>query len=149
MKFVQWMKKFWDQDTDTVLYQLICIFTLPALALMGWYVWATLHIIPEEIAGCVMLRATGLYCPGCGGTRSVVALLRGNLVQSVLYHPAVIYGVVLFLLYFISQTLMRLSKGKVKGLSMKPIYLYILLGIILVNFIIRNVLLLAFGIRTL
>ncbi|MBQ9121894.1 MAG: DUF2752 domain-containing protein [Lachnospiraceae bacterium] len=96
-----------------------------------------------------MLRATGLYCPGCGGTRSVVALLRGNLVQSVLYHPAVIYGVVLFLVYFISQTLMRLSKGKVKGLSMKPIYLYILLGIILVNFIIRNVLLLAFGIRTL
>ncbi len=149
MKLVKWMKDFWNQDTDTVLYRLICIFTIPALALMGWYVWATIHIIPEEIAGCVMLRVSGLYCPGCGGTRAVVSLLRGNLIQSVMYHPAVLYGVVLFLVYFISQTLMRLTKGKVKGLSMKPCYLYILLGIIAVNFIVRNVLVLAFGIRTL
>ena len=149
MKFKKWLKEFWDQDTDTVLYRLICIFTIPALALMGWYVWATLNIIPEEIAGCVMLRATGFYCPGCGGTRSVVALLRGNLIQSVLYHPAVLYGVVLFLAYFVSQTLMRLTKGRVKGLPMKPYYLYILLGIIAVNFIVRNVLLVFWGIATL
>lgn len=149
MKFKNWIKEFWNQDTDTILYRLICIFTLPAILLLWWYVWATIHIIPEQIAGCVMLRVSGLYCPGCGGTRAVVAMLKGDFVHSVLYHPAVLYGTTLFLVYFVSQTLMRITKGKVKGLSMKPLYLYILLAIIGVNFIVRNVLLLAFGIRTL
>lgn len=149
MKIKQWLKKFWNQDTDTVLYGLICVFVPPSLVLMGCYMWATEHIIPKQLAGCAMLKATGLYCPGCGGTRSVGALLRGDIIGSITYHPAVICGVILFLVYFISQTLMRLTKGKIKGVSMKPIYLYILLAIILVNFIVRNVLLLAFGISTL
>lgn len=28
---------------------------------------------------CVFHRLTGLYCPGCGNTRAVLALLRGDL----------------------------------------------------------------------
>ena len=135
MKFKERWNRFWNRDTDQVLYSVICILAVPALLMAGWYLWMTAYVIPKQIQGCMMLRVTGLYCPGCGGT--------------VAYHPAVLYGVVLFVVYFGSQTLMRLTKGKVKGLAMKPLYLYILLGIICVNFIIRNVLLLAFGIATL
>lgn len=144
----KWMK-FWNQDTDSVLYGLICMFAIPALLMAGWYLWMTAYVIPKEIQGCMMLRVTGLYCPGCGGTRAVMALLRGDIIGSLMYHPAVLYGVVLFLVFFVSQTLMRLTKGKVKGVSMKPWQLYLLLAIIGVNFIVRNVLLLAFGIATL
>lgn len=149
MKMIRWIKNFWNQDTDTVLYGLICIFAVPALLLGAGYVWATAHIIPEAVAGCMFLRATGLYCPGCGGTRAVMALLRGDILLSAKYHPAVIYGVVLFVVYFVSQTLMRLTKGRIKGLSMRPAYLYILLAIIVINFMVRNALFLFWGIATL
>lgn len=149
MKLKKWLKEFWNQDTDTVLYTLICVLTPPAILLMGWYVWMTEHVLPEEMAGCMMLRVTGIYCPGCGGTRAVRALLHGNIAQSVLYHPAVLCGVLLFVVYFVSQTLMRLTKGKVRGITMKPWYLYGLLVIICVNFIVRNMLLTVFGIATL
>ena len=149
MKFKERWNRFWNRDTDQVLYSVICILVVPALLMAGWYLWMTAYVIPKQIQGCMMLRVTGLYCPGCGGTRAVFALLSGDVIKSVAYHPAVLYGAVLFVVYFGSQTLMRLTKGKVKGLAMKPLYLYILLGIICVNFIIRNVLLLAFGIATL
>ena len=149
MKLKDRWNRFWNQDTDAVLYGLICILMPPALLLAGWYLWMTAYVIPEEIKGCMMLRVTGIYCPGCGGTRAVMALLRGDIWGSVTYHPAVLYGVLLLLTFFVSQTLMRLTKGKIKGISMKPWYLYFLLGIIGVNFIVRNVLLLACGIATL
>lgn len=149
MKFTERWNRFWNRDTDQVLYSLICILAVPALLMAGWYLWMTAYVIPTEIQGCMMLRVTGFYCPGCGGTRAVFALLSGDVVKSLMYHPAVLYGAVLFVWYFGSQTLMRLTKGKVRGLTMKPLYLYILLGIICVNFIVRNVLLLAFGIATL
>jgi Protein of unknown function (DUF2752) len=36
---------------------------------------------------CWFRRATGLPCPGCGLSRSVVALARGDLAASLAFHP--------------------------------------------------------------
>ena len=43
---------------------------------------------------CFFYRMTGIPCPGCGLTRSVLALLHGHLRESLLLHPL---GPVLFL----------------------------------------------------
>ena len=40
---------------------------------------------------CPFHFLTGLYCPGCGGTRAVMALLTGNWKASLYYHPFVLY----------------------------------------------------------
>ena len=32
-----------------------------------------------------------LYCPGCGGTRAVMALLHGNLFQAIKYNALVVF----------------------------------------------------------
>lgn len=141
--------KFWEQDTDTILYTIMCIITIPAILFCIWYLWFAKVAIPEDVKGCVFQNALGLYCPGCGGTRSFWALFRGDILTAICYHPAAIYGVGLYLFYFISQTLMRISKGKLWGLKFKPIYLFIMLGLIILNFIVRNVLLIFFDIQTL
>jgi hypothetical protein len=35
---------------------------------------------------CVLLRLTGLYCPGCGALRATHALLHGHLLQALDYN---------------------------------------------------------------
>ena len=48
----------------------------------------------EEFLSCPFHVITGLYCPGCGGSRAVVALLTGHPAVSFLYHPLVPFGAV-------------------------------------------------------
>jgi hypothetical protein len=63
--------------------------TAGAIALTGLASAAALP--PSLLQGgpvlCPFRFLTGLPCPGCGMTRSVVALLHGDLAASVFYHP--------------------------------------------------------------
>lgn len=131
------------QDTDTMLYILMCIFTLP-LILLGAVFLRLSERLPEDFEGCVFRAAFGLYCPGCGGTRAVWALCRGDLLTALYYHFPAVYGVALYVVYFVSQTLMRISRGRIRGMRFRPVYLYIMLGMIVVNFIAKNVMLVGF-----
>lgn len=95
---------------------------------------------------CIVYTITGLYCPGCGGTRAVNALLHGHFLQSLWYHPLVLYTVVIFGIFMISQTLERLKIGNIKGLKFREWHLYAALIIMVLNWIGKNVLLYAFHI---
>lgn len=44
-----------------------------------------------------------LYCFGCGGTRAIKALLNFQLVDAFMCNPLVIYGILLFLYYYIGS----------------------------------------------
>lgn len=91
---------------------------------------------------CAFHAATGYYCPGCGGTRAVYALLHGHLFRSVLYHPFVPYVVLLGGYFMLSQTIERLSHHRLAvALHFRPVYLWAGLGIIVVNFFLKNTLL--------
>ena len=107
-------------------------------------------LFPERFAmlrfPCVFHEITGLYCPGCGGTRAVKALLGGHIITSFVYNPIVLYGAVMYIGFMGSQLLERLTKGKVKGLKYRHLYLWIALVIVVVNCLVRNVLLIKCGI---
>lgn len=88
---------------------------------------------------CMLHLLTGYYCPGCGGTRAVYALLRGEVWRSFCYHPFVPYVAVVGSWFMVSQTIERLSGGRIKiGLHFREIYMWIALGIIAVNFLVKN-----------
>lgn len=107
----------------------------------GW-----LEIVPP----CAFHKITGLYCPGCGGTRAVFALCRGEIVRSIKFHPLVLYSVVCGGWFMISQSIQRISHNKIKiGMHFRDIYLWIALAIVIVNFIFKNMLLLIWGIKLL
>ncbi len=104
-----------------------------------------LHLI-ERVPPCAFHVVTGLYCPGCGGTRAVFALLRGKILRSVYFHPVVLYTAAVGGWFMISQTIERLSRGKLKiGLNFRTVYLWIALILIVANFVIKNAVLLAAG----
>lgn len=91
---------------------------------------------------CAFHTFTGLYCPGCGGTRAVTFLLHGDSIRSLIYHPFVIYGGVLCLWFMVSQTIERLSAHRIAiGMKYRDIYLWAAMILVLLNFVVKNVLL--------
>ena len=96
------------------------------------------------IERCAFLSVFGFYCPGCGGSRSLNALLELKLIKSFIYYPPILITSLL-LLYTDYRILVSLIKKeeRIQKISYK-IFLIIPISIIL-QFIVKNVLLL-FGI---
>ncbi|SEI75287.1 Protein of unknown function [Lachnospiraceae bacterium A10] len=95
-----------------------------------------LHMI---LRPCPFHQVTGFYCPGCGGTRSVIALLHGHILQSLIYHPIVLYVVVMFLYAMLKTAYSRITKNPAKRYHFRPAYAYIALIILGINFLIKNI----------
>lgn len=95
---------------------------------------------------CMFNVITGYYCPGCGGTRAFKALLGGHLIKSFTYNPIVLYGMGLYVWFMGSHILERVTKGKIKGLKYRHIYLWLMFVILILNFCVRNHLLFHYGI---
>ena len=97
---------------------------------------------------CVLHEYFDLYCPGCGGTRACISLLHGHILQSLWYHPLVPYSAAIYGTFMLSHAAARLTRFRYfHGLRFRNWYLYTAIGIVGVNWILKNVLLLCLGIR--
>lgn len=104
--------------------------------------------LTEIVPGyCVLLEYTGYYCAGCGGTRSVMALFQGDFISCFKYHPGVFYMAGLYLAVIVSHTLNIITGNKVKAMRVRPIYFYILIAVILVQWILKDVLIWLYNIH--
>lgn len=95
---------------------------------------------------CLFHSLTGLYCPGCGGTRAVRSLLRGDLRMSFQYHPLVLYAVFVLI---VELVLRMASKGKNNLRDIrKRERLLIIAGVVIVvvNWIFKNYMLIVQGV---
>lgn len=98
---------------------------------------------------CIFQAVTGLYCPGCGGTRAVKYLLTGQIAKSLQYHPLVLYTAVIVTLEAVSAVIAKKTGRSEYYLGHEKVFIYLGVGIILVNWIVKNYLLLAKGINLL
>ena len=124
----------------------------------GWIVIALITVlvmivkingigILHKMPPCAFNKVTGLYCPGCGGTRATIALFRGQIIRSFRFHPFVLYGFVVGGWFMISQTIQRISKDRIKiGMHFRAVYLWIALAIVLINWLVKNAFILIGGI---
>ena len=74
------------------------------------------------------------------------ALLHGNLRMSFQYHPLILYAVLVLTVELISFTLSRALKNPRWYLGHETLFVYIAAGIVVVNWIYKNVMLVFFGI---
>lgn len=98
---------------------------------------------------CMFHSLTGLYCPGCGGTRAVRSLLRGDLRMSFQYHPLVLYTVFFFLMEIILRTASKKWKRPLDHGKRDRIIILTGAAIVAVNWIFKNYMLVVKGVNLL
>ena len=110
-----------------------------------------LFVIASNIAmeldiKCNLVEMAHLYCPGCGGTRAVYALLRLDILSTIRYNVAVPFGVFVYAYYDIGAIVALVRKNSEYWKNQKFILIYIFIGVLLLNFILRNILVWCFGV---
>ena len=85
--------------------------------------------------GCPIRWFTGVPCPGCGMTRSLIALLHLDLKKSFYYHPLTIVAIP-FLVYVIIGKKPLFNNKKVQDIA-----IYTFISIMLFVWILRLILL--------
>ncbi len=115
---------------------------LQALQELPWKRWLTLVFHMP----CLFHLLTGLYCPGCGGTRAVKYLLTGHPVLSLQYHPLVLYGVTIVVLELISAVIAARTGRRRWYLGHETLFINIAVIILIVNWIFKNYMLVVRGI---
>lgn len=83
-------------------------------------VWLQNHLL-----ACPFKLLTGYDCPGCGFQRSVIALLQGNLSQSLHYYPATIPLLIAVVFTITGKRLHNDKKGYIKNA------LYVFTGLVI------------------
>ena len=89
---------------------------------------------------CIFHKITGFYCPGCGATRCLLSLFRGNIVESYNYNRLFFGLIPFFVFYIIYSIYLYIFKRKDKLLVKIPNLVYIILLVITIAFgILRNI----------
>ncbi|MBT9776273.1 DUF2752 domain-containing protein [Clostridium sp. MCC353] len=95
---------------------------------------------------CLFHLITGLYCPGCGGTRAALYLFQGKVLKSAWYHPLVVYMAVIGSLEFITFVISKVRKKPQLYLGHLVTFTNIGVVIVILNMIVKNYMLLFMGI---
>lgn len=105
------------------------------------YLWLRFPI-KLAVTPCYMHDLLHLYCFGCGGTRAVRAFLNLDFIESFLSNPLVLYGVGIFLYYYIGEWLRYFSHPWKKHFRYRKWLVTLSMVMLLGVFTVRNVLLL-------
>lgn len=66
--------------------------------------------LEQHLMSCPVKSQFGIDCPGCGSQRALIALLRGDIVQSLHYHIALI-PFILTLIALVAQLILNKPTG--------------------------------------
>ncbi len=87
---------------------------------------------------CYIKKATGIICPSCGMTRSVINLLKLNFVEAFLYHPIIVilfFYIVVVDLFYLVDTIKHNNKKRL--IYRIDVSVYVFVFLYLLQYIIR------------
>ncbi|ACL76071.1 DUF2752 domain-containing protein [Ruminiclostridium cellulolyticum] len=78
----------------------VCIFPL-AIIIIAYFLRNQLIYLGTLFPSCPSYTYLNIYCPGCGNTRSVQHLLKGDILGSIRFNPIPLLGIILSILAYI------------------------------------------------
>lgn len=115
------------------IYSIPFIFIISAYTLKFFY----MKYIASLNIPCFVYLTTGYWCPGCGGTRSMVELSKGHIIRSLHYNPISVILLINFILMYI-QLIFNTHNIKKRVLPENDMYIVILVIAMLFYYLIRN-----------
>jgi len=94
---------------------------------MGFISW-----LEDNLLACPYKKYFDMECLGCGMQRSFIALLKGNLIESFYYYPALIPMIIMFL-FLIIHLIFKIKNGAV---WLKYLFIFNI-SIVVINFVLK------------
>ncbi len=118
------------------------VFVIGIAGMIVFYVFG--EPLLEQFPECQFRSLTGLFCPGCGGTHAIMLLLRGHILKSFAAHPFVPYAVLVYITFMCNMFISRhVTRKRIRVMNLLP-WIYIGIGIILLQWIVKLVCLIGF-----
>lgn len=136
MKQHEKLQKYVIPQEDELMYRFLLV-GIP-VAIFVYFIIANVELGPEWMQQCLFHEWTGMYCLGCGATRAVAFFLQGKWIQSVVYYPAVLPVGIFVILYMVRNTLCKVTNGKIRGMHYRKWYIFVPVGLIVLNCIWKN-----------
>ena len=120
---------------------------LAAATAAAIFVWIFGDTWLVKVPDCYFETITGLYCPGCGGTRAMIALFQGHFVKSFICHPVVPYAAVVYAVFMV-RTFIRKHYGtkQVKD-GRVLVFIYAGIALAIIQWVVKLVLLVGYDIH--
>jgi Protein of unknown function (DUF2752) len=87
---------------------------------------------------CPFRALTGLTCPGCGTTRCLHQLLRGNFADAFKLNPLFFVAAPFLLLVILNYTRKAIQGDFPGSFYVRPLYAWLMVGVIVCFWIVRN-----------
>lgn len=117
---------------------------LAAVLLFPLYRFLT-DLVPKHIPECFLHDFLFLYCPFCGGTRALGALLKLQIGKALCYNPLVVLMAVAALAADV-RAWIRLRRGKREIYPIPTLAWILAIAILVLYGVLRNVLLVRYGV---
>lgn len=119
-------------------YQKILVLILPFALLFLCYLICAFAFKYISLPPCYIHHFTGLYCPGCGATRAVYALVNGDILLSLRQNAFLAVGIVIVLILYIQFVLRAFGKKINTFINMQG-FIWIMFALLIVYTILRNI----------
>ena len=116
---------------------------LATLILLAFFALIALLVVDPADSSlfppCPFHALTGLHCPGCGTLRALHQLLDGNLRTAFGLNPLMVSFLPLIAYGFLSGLVRVVSGRNVPGVFLPALWIWIILGVIILFWIARNI----------
>ncbi len=115
---------------------IVCVF--PFVAMSFIYIFKdVLYELGTLFPVCPSYTFFDIYCPGCGNTRSVQHLLKGDVIGSLKFNPAPLFGIIIGVLAYLELISYVFGK-KIKFVPRGRKFWTITIIVFSVYFVLRN-----------
>lgn len=95
------------------------LYTLLFIACMAGYIWLYYNVFysSTSFSSCIIKSATGYPCPSCGTTRSVLALIKGNVFSALKINPLglIVAGIMIILPFWVIRDVLTKKQSLLKA----------------------------------